>query len=108
MAKTHKYTAQINWTGAGEHGTKTYKSFERSYDVTIAGKPTIAGSSDPAFLGDPACHNPEDLLVASVAGCHMLWYLHLCAVAGISVTRYKDNAQGHMEETANGSGRLPQ
>ncbi|PCI61760.1 MAG: peroxiredoxin [Kordiimonadales bacterium] len=106
MAKTHTYTAQINWTGAGEHGTKTYKSFERSYNVSIAGKPTIAGSSDPTFLGDPACHNPEDMFVASVSSCHMLWYLHLCAVSGVTVTGYKDNAQGQLEETSDGSGRF--
>jgi len=106
MSKTHHYTAQIAWTGAGDAGTKNYKSYERSYAVNIAGKTTIAGSADPAFRGDPSCHNPEDMLVASVSSCHMLWYLHLCSVSGVTVTSYVDTAEGIMEEDAQGSGRF--
>ena len=45
----------------------------------------IAGSADPAFRGDRTRYNPEDLLVASLAACHMLWYLHLAADAGVVV-----------------------
>ena len=104
--KTHRYEAQIAWTGAGENGTKNYKSYKRYYNINMAGKPTIAGSSDPAFLGDPACHNPEDMLVASVSSCHMLWYLHLCSVSGVTVTSYVDDAEGIMEEDGKGKGRF--
>jgi len=106
MSKTHSYNAQVTWTGAGNKGTQNYKSYERSYAVEIDGKATIAGSADPAFRGDPACHNPEDMLVASVSSCHMLWYLHLCSVAGVQVTGYSDSAEGIMEEDANGGGRF--
>ena len=56
------------------------------------GKPPLPGSSDPAFRGDPARWNPEELLVASLSTCHMLWYLHLCADAGVVVTDYVDRA----------------
>jgi len=104
--KTHHYEAQIAWTGAGESGTKNYKSYSRYYNVNVAGKPAIAGSSDPAFRGDPVCHNPEDMLVASVSSCHMLWYLHLCSVSGVTVTSYVDDAVGVMEEDASGKGRF--
>jgi len=106
MSKIHLYNAQIAWTGAGETGTKNYKSYDRSYAIHIEGKTTISGSSDPTFRGDPACHNPEDLLLASVSSCHMLWYLHLCSVSGVTVTDYVDNAEGFMEEDAAGSGRF--
>jgi organic hydroperoxide reductase OsmC/OhrA len=102
--KTHQYHAQIAWTGAGDKGTKNYKSYDRLYDVNIEGKPTMAGSSDPAFRGDPARHNPEDMLVTSVSSCHMLWYLHICSVSGVVVTSYVDNAVGVMAEVADGSG----
>jgi len=104
--KTHHYNAQIAWTGAGENGTKTYKSYERHYNINMDGKPTIAGSADPAFRGDPTCHNPEDMLVASVSSCHMLWYLHICSVSGVTVTSYIDDAVGEMAETADGSGHF--
>ncbi len=104
--KIHNYYTQIAWTGAGEDGTKTYKSYERLYDLNIEGKPSVVGSADPAFRGDAGCHNPEDMLVASVSSCHMLWYLHICSVSKVIVTSYIDNAEGIMEESADGSGRF--
>lgn len=102
----HVYRATTTWTGHLGEGTRPYRGYSRSHELAIAGKPTIAGSSDPAFRGDPARHNPEDLLVASLSACHMLWYLHLCAEAGIVVTDYRDEASGAMEETADGGGHF--
>jgi organic hydroperoxide reductase OsmC/OhrA len=66
----------------------------------------IPGSSDPAFRGDPARYNPEELLVGTLSTCHMLWVLHLCAEAGIVVTEYADDAWGEMVEHADGSGEF--
>jgi organic hydroperoxide reductase OsmC/OhrA len=106
LNKQHQYALTINWTGNTGEGTANYRVYERSHTIAIAGKPAILCSSDPAFRGDDAKHNPEELLVASLAGCHMLWYLHLCAEAGIIVTAYTDNATGIMEETANGGGHF--
>jgi len=94
----HTYHTRTTWTGALEHGTKNYKSYSRDYTVSTDGKADILGSSDPAFRGDPARHNPEDMLVASVSACHMLWYLHLCAVNNVVVTSYTDDAEGVMVE----------
>jgi len=51
----------------------------------------------PAFRGDRYRWNPEELLVASLSACHKLWYLHLAAGAGITVTAYTDRAEGVME-----------
>lgn len=105
--KLHHYNAKINWTGNLGKGTKNYKVYKRDYTIIIDGKSQdILGSSDPAFLGDASRHNPEDLFLASVSSCHMLWYLHLCAVNNIIVTKYTDNAIGSMEETKNGSGKF--
>ncbi|WP_417451525.1 OsmC family protein [Kordiimonas sp.] len=98
MSNEHHYFSRITWTGAGADGTKTYKSYSRDYDMEMAGKIKIPGSSDPAFRGDATRHNPEDLLVGATASCHMLWYLHLCAVNGIIVTGYEDKAEGIMTE----------
>jgi organic hydroperoxide reductase OsmC/OhrA len=74
--------------------------------IDADGKPEINGSSDPAFRGDCSRYSPEDLLVASVSACHMLWYLHLCSDAGIVVVDYVDDAVGTMTEHADGSGRF--
>jgi organic hydroperoxide reductase OsmC/OhrA len=72
----------------------------------VSGKPVLQGSADSAFRGDAARYNPEDLLVASLSACHMLWFLHLCAVAGVVVEDYGDNAEGVMVEDDSGGGRF--
>jgi organic hydroperoxide reductase OsmC/OhrA len=105
MAKTHRYSVTIAWTGNTGTGTSSYRGYERRYEISAGTrKPPIPGSSDPAFRGDPERWNPEELLVASISACHKLWYLHLCAEAGIIVTAYTDHAEGLMEETPDGSG----
>jgi organic hydroperoxide reductase OsmC/OhrA len=106
MAKEHHYAVTVEWTGNQGGGTSGYKAYARDHEIRIAGKPAIPGSSDPSFRGDAGRYNPEDLLVASLSGCHMLWYLALCAMAGIVVTRYLDRAEGTMVEDADGSGRF--
>lgn len=106
MNGQHNYSLTVKWTGNTGTGTSNYKEFERNHSIFVAHKTEILGSSDPAFRGDETKHNPEDLLLASISSCHMLWYLHLCAVEGIIVTDYIDNATGIMIETANGGGRF--
>jgi organic hydroperoxide reductase OsmC/OhrA len=102
----HHYTINTIWTGNTGTGTKTYRGYERSHTITAPGKPSIAGSSDPAFRGDATRYNPEELLVAALSTCHMLSYLHVCAVAGIVVVDYKDQATGAMVETSDGGGHF--
>lgn len=104
MSKIHNYSCSIRWTGNKGNGTKSYTAYERSHLLEIGGKPTVALSSDQAFRGDKLSYNPEELLVASLASCHMLWYLHLCAANGIVVVAYTDNATGIMDEMDDGSG----
>jgi organic hydroperoxide reductase OsmC/OhrA len=104
--REHRYRATIEWTGNTGAGTASYRGYQRAHRIAIPGKPDILGSSDPAFRGDAARHNPEELLVASLSACHMLWYLHLCAEAGVTVIAYRDHAEGKMEETADGAGRF--
>jgi organic hydroperoxide reductase OsmC/OhrA len=102
--KTHNYSLDLKWTGNTGKGTLHYTAYERNYQINISGKPVLEGSSDPSFRGDKSKYNPEELFLMSIAACHMLWYLHLCAEAGISVISYEDQATGTMMETANGSG----
>jgi organic hydroperoxide reductase OsmC/OhrA len=104
--KKHSYNVHITWTGNRGQGTSGYTVYDRAHDIAAPGKPVIPGSSDPAFRGDRSRYSPEDLLVASLSACHMLWYLHLCADAKIIVTDYVDEASGSMVETADGGGHF--
>lgn len=106
MAKTHHYISTTIWTGNTGNGTKDYQSYERSHVLKIDGKPDVLCSSDAPFRGDVSKHNPEDMFVASFVSCHMLWYLHLCADAGIAVVSYEDKAEGILEQDSTGSGKF--
>jgi organic hydroperoxide reductase OsmC/OhrA len=102
--KQHRYEVSLSWIGNLGEGTKHYKGYSRNHEVVSAGKPVLPGSSDPSFRGDPARYNPEELLVASLSTCHMLWYLHLSSENGVVVEEYSDAASGVMEERPDGSG----
>lgn len=102
--KTHLYELDITWTGNTGTGTSGYRDYERAHDITAPGKPVIPGTADPAFRGVPERWNPEELLVASLSQCHMLWVLALCSQAGVTVTDYTDHPSGTMVQTADGGG----
>ncbi|MEX2199956.1 MAG: OsmC family protein [Dongiaceae bacterium] len=104
--RTHRYEIALDWTGNDGAGTRGYRSFRRDHEIAAPGKPTLAGSADPAFRGDRTRWNPEELLLAAVSSCHMLWFLHLASDAGIVVTGYRDAPVGTMAEEADGAGRF--
>jgi organic hydroperoxide reductase OsmC/OhrA len=104
--KRHGYRTEIEWTGNTGTGTANYRDYRRDHVVQAGAKAPIPASSDPAFRGDPMRYNPEELLVASLSSCHMLWYLHLCAVNGVVVTAYRDAAEGEMTESPDGAGEF--
>ncbi|CAN5877294.1 OsmC family protein [soil metagenome] len=102
MLKEHNYKTTIEWTGNRGEGTKNYRAYDRSHRISADHKPAIEASSDPAFMGDATKYNPEELFLASLSSCHMLWYLHLCSDNGIVVVEYKDEATGTMLEASTG------
>ncbi|PHI19584.1 peroxiredoxin [Lewinellaceae bacterium SD302] len=105
--KEHSYITDLRWTGNQGEGTLNYQVYARDHEISIQGGiHPIFGSSDPAFRGDPAKYNPEELLLASLSACHMLWYLHLCSVNGVNVVDYQDSATATMVEDETGSGRF--
>ena len=105
-AKSHRYHVDLTWTGNRGDGTAHYRAYERAYQVAASGKPTILGSADPTFRGDAGRWNPEELLLSSVASCHMLWFLHLAANQGLKVLDYQDSSQATMTEDGDGGGRF--
>jgi len=104
--RTHRYELTLTWTGNDGSGTSAYRAYRRDHELLAPGKAAIAGSADPKFRGDAARWNPEELLLGSLAACHQLWYLHLCADAGVIVESYADHPQGFMQESADGGGQF--
>jgi len=104
--RVHVYATRIVWTGNRGQGTASYTAFGRDHVVRGDGKPELFLSSDPAFRGDPEVYNPEELLVASLSSCHMLWYLALCAKLKIVVAAYEDRPIGRLVEGTPGRGHF--
>jgi len=102
----HRYQIRLDWTGNRGTGTSGYADYDRRHEVRAAGKPTIAGSSGQSFRGEADRWNPEELLVVSLSQCHLLWFLHLAADAGVLVTGYTDEASGTMRLNPDGSGQF--
>ncbi len=104
--RTHHYKTHLVWTG-GVDPSLPFRNHDRSYEIGAPGKPAIPGSSDKVFRGNAQRWNPEDLFVAALSACHHLWYMGLCAAAGIVVLIYEDAAEGEMiEENAGGAGQF--
>jgi len=103
---SHDFTARIAWTGNRGEGTRRYLGYARTWDLVTPGGASLPCSNDPRLGGDPALSNPEDLLLASLATCHMLWFLHLASAAGIVVTGYADDPLGVGESAPDGTGRF--
>ncbi|MDT0164440.1 OsmC family protein [Actinotalea sp. AC32] len=106
MGLVHTYSADVIWTGAGDAGTASYTSYSRDHEVRIGDKPPLLGSADPAFRGDANRYSPEELLVAALAQCHMLWFLHLASADDVVVIGYADRPTGRMRVEGAGHGQF--
>ncbi|MGC8485164.1 MAG: OsmC family protein [Candidatus Baltobacteraceae bacterium] len=102
----HNYHVRLTWTGSNGIGTTSYRSYGRDYEVAVEGKAPMRGSADPQYRGDATLWNPEELFLASLSACHQLWYLHLCADAGVVVRNYEDCAESSMIVHGDGSGEV--
>lgn len=103
MHDQHSYAVGVQWTGNRGEGTATYRSYGRDHRIRADGKQhEIAGSSDRVFRGDADRWNPEELVIAALAQCHMLSYLHVAAVNGIVVVDYRDEATGTLRQQGDG------
>ncbi len=94
--------AEVEWRFAAhvENGA----SYSRDHTVTLENGQIIANSSAPAFLGNAALANPETLLLAALASCHMLTFLAVANKRGFQVSHYQDKAVGALGK--NNEGRM--
>lgn len=106
MTHAHQFTSAIEWTGNRGSGTRTYRGYDRTWDICVPGRAVIHCSNDPLLGGDPTKMNPEDLLLSALSACHMLWFLHLAGDRGLTVTAYRDTPLGEAESDPSGKGRF--
>ena len=98
------YTAEIDWV----RGDQDFLSnrYSRRHAIRFDGGVEIPGSSSPHVVpvpqSDPAAVDPEEAFVASIASCHMLWFLSIAAKRKYCVDRYSDSAIGVMGKNAAG------
>jgi organic hydroperoxide reductase OsmC/OhrA len=88
MSETTKHRARVLWRGD--------KRDLRAHEIRLADQ-TIAGSSSADLGGDPAKADPEELFVASVSACHMLWFLDFARREHLRVLSYEDAPVGTMD-----------
>ncbi|WP_229054129.1 OsmC family protein [Aeromicrobium sp. Leaf350] len=98
----HHYAVDVAWQGNRGTGTSGYREYGRDVLVRASGKPDLAGSADVPFRGAADRWNPEELLLAALAQCHLLSYLHSAVQHGVVVVGYTDDAVGTMEQVGQG------
>ncbi|WP_425410947.1 OsmC family protein [Hyphococcus sp.] len=94
------HLAGISWRRETE--SFAYQEYNRTHVWRFDNGAEVKAAAAPAYLGDPACIDPEEAFVASVASCHMLTFLAIAARKRLTVDAYDDNAIGHMEKDENG------
>ena len=101
---TALHTATIHW----QLGDADFlgKRYSRAHTWAFDGGVVVPASSSPHVvpvpMSDAAAVDPEEAFVASLASCHMLWFLDIASRAGYAVQRYEDAADGHMGRNAAG------
>ena len=96
MSHQHTYTSRLSWQGSTGVG---YDDYDRTHRVVTP--PADGGlvlTSDPAFRGNPALTNPEQLLLAAASSCQLLSFLAMAARSRIDVVSYDDDAEAVMPE----------
>jgi organic hydroperoxide reductase OsmC/OhrA len=92
----HHYRAACSWSGSTAVG---YRDYDRTHTGSAPpAESPLTLSSDPAFLGDPARLNPEQLVVLAAASCQLLSFLAVAARARLDVRDYRDEATATMPE----------
>jgi organic hydroperoxide reductase OsmC/OhrA len=92
----HRYHARCRWEGSTGGG---YEAYDRAHDADAPpAAEALVLSADPAFQGDPARLNPEQLVVLAASSCQLLSFLASAALSGVDVRAYEDDAEGVMPE----------
>ncbi len=98
------YTAEILWLRGDQNFLDN--RYSRAHVVRFDGGAEIAASSSPHVVpvpySDATAIDPEEMFVASISNCHMLFFLSIAAQKKFRIDRYRDNPIGVMAKDANG------
>lgn len=95
-----KHSASLRWSR--EPHAATAGQYSRDHQITFENGQQALASAAPDFSGNPQALNPETLLIAALASCHMLTFLALCAKRGHQVEHYEDDALGQLGKNQEG------
>jgi organic hydroperoxide reductase OsmC/OhrA len=95
-----KHQSAIRWHRA-QHPID-HRTYSRNHVTALNGQQSVNVSSSIDFKGDPACADPEQMLVSALASCHMLTFLAIAELQGYRVDQYEDNAVGYLEKADGG------
>lgn len=98
------YQIGLEWTGS-VNTSKNYR-YDKTYELNFENKPSITGSADATFHGDPLLYNPEELLLSALSSCHMMSFFYLCSTKKIMIESYNDQPLGKLQINPNGSGQF--
>lgn len=100
-----RFRASVDWMlQDGEDFAKG--RYVRGHTVTFEPGPRLRATASAHVVGnrwaEDGAADPEQMLVAAIASCHMLSFLHVAREAGFVVSRYRDDAEGRMDKTGDG------
>jgi organic hydroperoxide reductase OsmC/OhrA len=92
--------AEVEWTL--QNHSQQPNTYNRDHTVTFENGQRINNSAAPAFLGNTTMANPETMLLAALASCHMLTFLAMASKRGFQVSYYQDKAEATLAKNADG------
>lgn len=96
MAREHRFSGELVWSGASRGVAETYEGYSREWTFRQANVADLVGTAAVPFRGTADLRNPEDLLLASVAACHCLSFLAEATRAKVTVVSYADSCEATM------------
>lgn len=106
MSANHTFNLVLNWQAKSAAELAINPKAGRNHHIAIAGKELLEVSAAKPFKGDATLYNPEDLLLSSLASCHMMAYLYCCAQEKIELLSYTDHAEALLELRPDGGGYI--
>ncbi|MEO7505280.1 MAG: OsmC family protein [Sphingomicrobium sp.] len=103
------HTATVRWSASpGEEFARG--QYSRAHEWRFDGGAVVAASASPLVVpapwSDAGAVDPEEAFVASLAACHMLFFLDFARRSGAVVTAYEDAAEGAMAKGDDGRVRI--
>ncbi len=96
MQAAQLYQITLSYPASATQALPPATDYSRDSALQSEGKSSVAASSPALYGGDPGRYNPEELMLMSLAQCHMLTYLSIAAKKQLKILRYEDRAVGQL------------